>query len=180
MRTFVAVEINEKSVINSIKELQMEIKINAKPIPLNNLHFTLQFLGNISEQKVKEVKEELRSIRFSSFEVGFEGIGAFPKPEFPRVIWVGTDDNGSEKLTRLANSIEDALRSLGFKNDKPFSPHITIFRIKKKVENISQELKRFSERKFGIQIIEEIKFKKSTLTPNGPIYSDLFTVKSEK
>jgi len=44
MRTFVAVEITSKSILNSIKKLQEDLKIQAKPIDLQNIHFTLQFL----------------------------------------------------------------------------------------------------------------------------------------
>jgi len=89
------------------------------------------------------------------------------------VIWIGTDRTGGEKLSDLAKKIEDALAPLGFKNDKPFKPHITIFRIKNKVGDITKDLSRFENVEFGSQKISEIKFKKSVLTSDGPIYSDL-------
>ncbi len=66
--------------------------------------------------------------------VNFKGIGVFPKLKFPRVIWIGTDENGGNLLVELAKKIENALTPLGFSVDKPFKPHITVFRIKNKLE----------------------------------------------
>jgi len=45
MRTFVAVEITNKEVLESLKQIQTKLKISAKPVKLNNLHFTMFFLG---------------------------------------------------------------------------------------------------------------------------------------
>ncbi len=73
----------------------------------------------------------------------------------------------------LAQKIENLLKPLGFFSDKPFKPHITVFRIKKKVGDITKELENGKTMDFGIQKITSIKLKKSELTPNGPIYSDL-------
>ena len=70
------------------------------------------------------------------------------------------------------------LEPLGFFSDKPFKPHITIFRIKKKIGDITKELDRQKLIDFGIQEVTNIKLKKSELTPSGPIYSDLEEIKA--
>ena len=176
MRTFVAVEITDHGLLEEIKKFQSDINIKAKPVNLDIIHFTLLFLGEISEEISNKVQVALRSIRFSSFDVKFIGVGAFPKAKFPRVIWIGTDSSGGEKLANLAKKVEDALLPLGFKSDKAFKPHITVFRVKNKIGDISDDLTKFNTREFGIQKITEIKFKKSTLKPEGPIYSDLQVV----
>ena len=67
MRTFVAVEISNQEVISSIKKFQSEINIKAKPVEPQNLHFTLQFLGEISEEISQKIKQSLKTIQFSSF-----------------------------------------------------------------------------------------------------------------
>ncbi len=178
MRTFVAAEISNEEVLSSIKNFQSEFDIKAKPVATNNIHFTLLFLGEISEQVSAKVQDALNSIHFEGFDVKFQGIGVFPKPSFPRVIWVGTDENGGENLKKLASQVENVLSPLGFHSDKPFRPHLTIFRIKNKIGNISDKLKRYSTTKFGIQKISEIKFKQSVLTSDGPNYSDLQVIKA--
>ena len=179
MRTFVAAEISSEEVLSSIKKFQSEFEIRAKPVSLNNIHFTLLFLGEISEQVSAKVQDALNSIQFEEFDVQFQGIGAFPKASSPRVIWVGTDEIGGERLKKLAFQVENTLSPSGFHSDKPFQPHVTIFRIKNKIGNISDKLKRYSTTKFGIQKISEIKFKQSVLTPDGPNYSDLQVIKAK-
>ncbi len=179
MRTFVAAEITDQGILNSIKSLQSNLRIGARPVELQNMHFTLLFLGEISEDMAQIVQNELKNIQFDSFDISFEGIGAFPKPKFPRVVWVGVK-NGAEELVKLAKNVEEKLSPLGFKSDKEFKPHITIFRIKNKIGDITDELAKYSNEKFGSQRISEIKFKKSILTPNGPIYSDLQEIKASR
>lgn len=173
MRTFVAVEITNTHVLDSIRKLQSELKISAKPVDAQNMHFTLMFLGEVTDATAQSIQNQLKTVEFEPFDISFEGVGAFPKFNFPRVIWVGTDKEGGTKLVSLAKQIEEKLAPLGFRSDKPFRPHATIFRVKNRVGDITDELSRYSDAKFGVQRVSEIKFKKSTLTTNGPIYSDL-------
>ncbi|MBI3842006.1 MAG: RNA 2',3'-cyclic phosphodiesterase, partial [Thaumarchaeota archaeon] len=69
MRTFVAAEISDEKVLNSIAKLQSEIKIKAKPVSKQNMHFTLLFLGEISDEMAKKVMESLSTVSFSPIEV---------------------------------------------------------------------------------------------------------------
>lgn len=172
MRTFVAVEITDNAILDSIKKVQSELRISAKPVEIHNMHFTLMFLGEITEEMAKKVHAQLDTIQFSSFDVGFVGVGAFPKPRFPRVIWVGLDQGG-EKLVELARAVEEKLAPLGFKSDKPFKPHATILRIKNRTGDITEQISKYATIKFGVQKVSAIKFKQSILTPSGPIYSDI-------
>jgi len=114
MRVFVAIEITNNEVINSIKKIQENINIDAKPVKLTNLHFTLQFLGEISKEMAQKIIQTLQTIEFSSFDVNLEKNGAFPKPKFPRVVWIGTDDNGGNMLIQLSKKVEKTLEPLGF------------------------------------------------------------------
>jgi 2'-5' RNA ligase len=179
MRTFVAVEISSQQVLDSIKKLQSSLKIEAKPVDTQNMHFTLMFLGEVSEQMAQKVAAQLKTIEFASFDMSFEGVGAFPKPKFPRVLWVGLDTEGGTNLSLLAKTVEEKLAPLGFSSDKPFKPHATIFRIKNRVGDISDELAKYSTVKLGVQKVSELKFKKSVLTPSGPVYSDLEVISAK-
>ena len=178
MRSFVAIEISNNDIINSIKKFQTEININAKPVESENFHFTLQFLGEVSEEISQKIIQALRKIEFSSFSVNLKGVGAFPKPKFPRVVWVGTDNDGGNMLIQLSKKVEKALEPLGFFSDKPFRPHLTVLRIKKKIGDITNELDRQKTIDFGMQEVTNLKLKKSELTSNGPIYSDLEEIKA--
>jgi 2'-5' RNA ligase len=179
MRVFVAIEISNDDVISSIIDFQSKVKINAKPVISKNLHFTLQFLGEISEDEVENIRQALRLIKFSPFKIKFKGIGAFPNIKSPRVIWIGTDQDGANFLKNLAGKVENLLSPLGFTSDKPFKSHLTVFRIKNKAGEISKELKKFEFADFGSQEISNIKLKQSILTPKGPLYSDIEVITAQ-
>ena len=179
MRVFVSIEISNYEVINSIKKFQKIIKIDAKPTELKNLHFTLQFLGEVSEQIIDKIIQSLNTIEFSKFDISLKGIGAFPKLKSPKIIWIGTDEKSGKMMTELSKKVEKALEPLGFSSEKPFKPHITVFRIKKKIGDITKEMENHKNVNFGIQEITSIKLKKSELTLNGPVYSDLMEVKAK-
>ena len=173
MRVFVSIDISNNEIINSIKNFQDSIKVDAKVIESKNFHFTLQFLGEISERNIQLIIQELKKIEFSKFKICLKGIGVFPNIKSPKIIWVGTDENSSTKMIDLSKKIQKSLRTLGFTTDKSFKPHITVFRIKKKIGDIRKEMETHENINFGIQKVSSFKLKKSELTPNGPIYSDL-------
>ena len=177
MRVFVSIEISNDEVINSIKNFQKLIKIDAKPTELKNLHFTLQFLGEVSEQIIDKIIQSLNTIKFSKFDISLKGIGVFPKLKSPKIIWIGTDEKSGKIMIELSKKVEKALEPLGFSPDKPFKPHITVFRIKKKIGDITEEMENHKNVNFGMQEITSIKLKKSELTLNGPVYSDLMEIK---
>ena len=148
MRTFVAIEVSDQGVLNSVSQVQAKLNIKAKPVEVHNMHFTVQFLGEVSEEMVRNISSELSSLEFIPFSVSFVGVGVFPKPSSPRVIWVGTNE-GADELEKLAEMIRMKLSQFGFQPDKKFKPHVTIFRVKKKIENVSNELQKFSTYSFG-------------------------------
>lgn len=180
MRSFVAIEISEENLVSSIEEFQSKIKLEAKPVNSKNFHFTLQFLGEISEEKAEKIIHALEQIKFDSFTVNLKGVGGFPRLTSPRIIWIGTDKFGGEQLVLLSKKIKIALKPLGLISDKSFKPHLTIFRIKKKIGDLTKELEGFKEIDFGMQRVDSVKFKKSRLTPKGPIYSDIMEVKATR
>ena len=181
MRTFVAIEVDNKDILQNIRAVQESTRFKAKSIRIDQIHFTLQFLGEIDEEKCEKVKHLLRTITFSQFKLSLKGVGGFPNLKNPRVIWVGTDKKGAEKLIEITKEVEVRLAQLGFEKDKKFKPHLTILRVKHKVGDISLQMKEYETIEFGTQIVSKIKLKRSVLSPKGPEYSDLLVVnKNEK
>ena len=169
MRAFVAVEITECNIHDAIRDVQRELE--GRHVGVAGMHFTLQFLGEISESLCSEVKTALGTVRFCPFQISLVGVGAFPSPRSPRVIWVGVDDEGGRELVDLAGRVRGALAPLGLREERPFKPHVTILRRPGRVR-----LAGFTKRVFGAQEVLSFKLKKSLLTPTGPIYSDLLEV----
>ena len=62
MRTFVAIEVSDQNVLNSIRQVQSELNIKAKPVELLSMHFTVQFLGEVSEKMVGKISGVLLSL----------------------------------------------------------------------------------------------------------------------
>ena len=108
-------------------------------------------------------------------QTGLTQVGAFPSPERPRVIWIGLRDD-ERPISRLAESVEEALGNIGFKKEKKrFQPHITIGRVRS-THNLSSLTKKFAQYSLSAApdlIISSITLFKSTLTSSGPIYEPL-------
>lgn len=180
MRTFVAVEVENRESIQNMLAFQktlLEAGLRAKPVGVNQLHFTLMFLGEVNDVMLASVKEKLADLKFDPIDVTYTGVGVFPNPKFARVVWIGVDNSSAPKLINLAKEVESRLSTLGFRSDKPFTPHITLFRVKEKIRDFSI-IADVKDKTFGKDRVSVVKLKKSELTSAGPIYSDLFTVGS--
>ncbi len=180
VRSFICVEITDKEIIsvlnNYIKELKM-VK-GVRTVKSTQLHLTLKFLGEISEKQLFSVQNAIKDIKFPSFEMTLEKFGVFPNINRIRVVWVGISD-GNEKLKELAHLIEESLKPLGLSEDKrPFSPHLTLARVKYLKSEEKKALMQTIEKaeRIGTQFIDKFILKKSTLTPTGAIYDNLLVV----
>ena len=104
-----------------------------------SIHLTIKFLGDMDEQVIDpllRVALEQAIGNQTSVNVPLERLGAFPRPHSPRVLWVGPSENwerGAEakRIAEIHGAIEQACEGLGFlRETKPFSPHLTLARIK--------------------------------------------------
>ena len=97
-----------------------------------NLHLTLKFLGDVEEERIADVIDSLRRVTVGtpSFRLEISGAGVFPSARKPKVLWLGVHDT-SGQLRRIAKVIDEDLNGLGFpREDREFSPHLTIGRIR--------------------------------------------------
>ncbi len=178
LRTFVAVDLEDELVRGKIVDIQREISSSSARIKLvepENLHITLKFLGEVEETRipviVKALEGALKGV--DPFRIRLERVGAFPRVSRPNVIWVGVSD-GRDSLIRLANLVEDALRKVGFPKEKrSFEPHLTIARVKYRSSDLPSLITRVENVEIGEIEVREVRLKKSTLTPKGPIYETL-------
>jgi len=176
-RTFIAINLNSE-IKEHLASLQTNLNIpesKMKWVEKNNLHLTMKFLGYISLEQTKLIKSELKEIasRYSPFIIRLSSnIGVFPVYKMPRIIWVGIKE-GIGELKELYNSIENNLSNKGFpRENKDFSGHITIGRVKFIVDKINfiQILKRITINNLSKEV-NSIALMESKLTPNGPIYN---------
>jgi RNA 2',3'-cyclic 3'-phosphodiesterase len=101
-----------------------------RAVPPANWHLTLRFLGATDAERRRRVADELRRIEAAPFDLAFTGLGAFPRAGRAKVLWIGVGTGGDE-LRALASSVEAAAVRAGFAPEpKPFSPHLTLARIR--------------------------------------------------
>lgn len=175
MRAFIAVEISEEAR-GAVARLQSELQsvgADVKWVEPENLHLTLKFLGEIGESQAEQLADQLKSsLVLSPFAFTLEGTGAFPKLENPRIIWAGTGA-GKEQLAGLAREVEEACGRCGFPpEERPFSPHLTIGRVRSRnrVESLAQRLGSAEFKAGSPTRVEKAVLFQSTLTRSGPVY----------
>ncbi|OYT50484.1 RNA 2',3'-cyclic phosphodiesterase [Candidatus Bathyarchaeota archaeon ex4484_135] len=179
-RAFIAIDVEEPSVLDRISELQAILagtKASLKLVERENIHITLWFLGNITPRTAEQINKCLEAVKTGPFVVELTGVGAFPSPGRPRVIWVGVG-RGSDELKAIYEELKPCLRRLGFRPDpKGFTPHVTVARVKFKTPELVKAIMENSAMNFGSFRAEEIRLKKSVLTPRGPVYSTVSSVR---
>lgn len=174
MRAFIAVPCPE-TLRDDFIRIQAEIQLYGKmrPVERENIHLTLQFLGEVDEGGIEEVKEELGFLSdVKKFRAWARGVGVFPSIDYMKVIWVGVGE-GSDEIKTVQSEIEGGLEKHGFSRDRRFHPHFTLARVKSVSEK--EKLRGFIEgnsgRVFGEVKVDRIMLMGSRLTPKGPRYS---------
>jgi len=119
---FIPTEIKEKiiKIQNQIQKLPITLKL----VEAENLHICLSFLGEIKEEKIKNICEKLDSIckRYNKFEVEISGIKLIPSENYVRVLALDVKSNMLESIRK------DVEKEIGG-DSKPL--HLTLCRIKK-------------------------------------------------
>jgi 2'-5' RNA ligase len=177
LRTFVALELSEP-LKEGILALGSRLKgrgVRASWVRPGALHLTLKFLGDVEEGALSDLRGAVRRAAAGVPPFRFEttGLGAFPSPRRPRVIWLGVEPD--EPLFDLAEAVERELSELGFPRERrPFRPHITIGRIRD--PGASGDISRALADLGGLrEVVEvsEVRIMKSTLLPGGAVHEVL-------
>ena len=181
MRVFIAIEMTDE-IKSALSQLQSRLKYagaDVKWVEEKNIHLTLKFLGNIDDNRCKEVTTVLGEVAetVTPFDISVGEVGAFPAPEHPRVVWVGME-KGSEQSASLAHKIDDALYVIGFeKDERAFTAHLTLGRVRSPKNRIALAEKigalNTEKRVQAVQTVSSIILFQSTLTTQGPAYTKL-------
>ncbi len=171
MRLFIGIPVSEeiKAKIKPLYQRLEEIGQNLNLVPLENLHFTLKFLGEIEEQKIPEIKPRLLKIKLKPFSISLEKLGFFPNEQRIKVIWIGIKSKELVFLMREINSRLDYIRKDEHETE---IPHLTLARVKsiQDKEQLLQLIKNNQSTIFGQMEIKHFFLYQSQLTSAGPIY----------
>lgn len=176
---FIGVPVGEDVVRNaaalsaSLRRRFADERIRARWVSPQNMHLTLRFLGPVAPGQVPTLKEALDPLaaRHAGFLATFGGLGAFPRPDHPSVLWAGVAA-GAEAFANLAADISQTADALGFpQEDRPFHPHLTLARFRREDP---ADLGPLIEEHAGVELgpcrVRDIVLFQSNQRPRGPVY----------
>ena len=175
MRLFTAIDLPPE-VITTLEDLLQRLKPSAQInwSPPRNLHVTTKFIGEWPEERLEELKQVLREVEpRASLEINIHKVGFFPNPHSPRVFWCGIEAPG---LEALAADTDRATATLGIeKESRAFSPHLTLARIKEKLnlQPLREKIASLASLEFGRFETGSFYLYQSRLKPTGSVYTKL-------
>lgn len=160
----------------TITELLTRLDSIGKPlrtVPVENLHLTLNFLGDTNEELLPAVSRIVLSVAESEprFSITFRGLGTFPNIRRPSVVWAGV--SSADPCVRLAKALSHFLKPLGFEPEqRPYRPHLPLARVKRPLSD--DRLKNLVTQMEGVEFatldVTGIALMESTQTPSGVVY----------
>jgi 2'-5' RNA ligase len=183
IRAFIAITVNE-SILGRCREISdglRELNLEGRFAQTRSIHLTLNFLGNIEEEKLPAIEKILRETagEVKPFKVEFRKLGAFPNLSRIRVVWIGV--HPVDLLVDLQGKLQERLKPLGFPGeDRPFNPHLTLLRLKSQ-KNLSGLIEYVegegAGEQAGLLVVEEVHLYQSILKPGGAEYRKLVTAR---
>lgn len=189
LRTFIALEIPQEIqqiIHKEIAHLRNTIGTLIRWVPSENMHLTLKFLGNISPANLDMVTQMIRAEADSCqpFVMQVGGLGSFPSPKRPRVIYIGLQ--APAELEALQHGIESATTRLGYESEeRGFSPHLTVGRVRQNIsasdqQKIQRALEETQIDSLGTARVDSLQLYNSELKPTGSVYTRLFSAPLKK
>lgn len=191
LRAFIAIKLSDE-LKGHIAEVQAELKRRAFGLDglgwvrPEGLHLTLRFLGDIAEEQVEPLKALLREVAvgIKPFALEARGIGVFPNPRAPRVIWLGLQGTpeSMDALRRMQTGIEAGVAGLGFAPEsRRFTAHLTLARVRDRHSGaaLAKVLEANRDRAVGSFIAASVGLVRSELRPTGAVYTTLVEVPFE-
>jgi 2'-5' RNA ligase len=176
MRLFAGFDL-PPDIVGALERLVEELRPRARIqwSPPRNLHITTKFIGEWPEDRLPELKEALASLAgFPPPHIRVRGLGFFPNPHHPRIFWAGI--KAPTELRELAAATESTLAKLGVpKEERPFSPHLTLARIKEPapMQPLREAIAALPSVEFGDFTADRFWLYHSRLSPGGSIYTKL-------
>jgi len=183
LRLFVAISIPQPvrdEIIRVQQELQPLVSRDvARWARSDQFHLTLRFLGDVPADGVEDLKKSAGAVCQNARPLSLraEGVGFFPNPRSPRVIWVGINDRAG-RLVDLQKQIEAAVRPFTAEpGEKNFTGHVTLGRLKNPrpadIRDLAARAQSLEKRLFDEWTAHEIEIIQSELSPGGARYTSL-------
>jgi RNA 2',3'-cyclic 3'-phosphodiesterase len=136
-----------ESLLGEIERILPDAAPALRWIPVANIHLTLHFLGNLDAARQVAVRSQLADpLATAPFDLSLGDLGTFPPSGPPRILWIAVRD-GRQELAAIHGELGMRLRASGVTiEDRPFSPHFTLARVRdaerRRVRRLPAELGR--------------------------------------
>lgn len=176
-RTFVALLIPD-SWIDYVRRVGRELSGRSAGLSWvrpENAHFTVRFLGDLGDDQLVRVRESVRANGegLAAPVARLGRLGAFPRPERPRVLWIGLAEGGPQ-AEAIAAAVNDGLERDGFGfPDKPFRPHLTLARAREGAHGVEALLRAPVADPPPAEPLTRLVVMKSQLHRSGAMYNAL-------
>ncbi len=169
IRLFVAIDIPE-TIRREVEGMGRSIP-NARAVPVDQLHLTLKFIGEVEGSRLLDIQDALREIILPKLSLSLKGVGIFPPRGAPRILWAGVEP--AERTIALRNSIERSLGAINIPRDKKkYTPHLTLARLRNcPIHHLQQFLAGnafFQTSEFPVEFFH---LYRSQLTPKGALHT---------
>jgi len=185
VRVFVAIDLPEtakEALREAVADLQDSVPEGIRWVRPEGIHLTLKFLGDVSTARAGDIQEAMeraaREFGPGGFRLALSGLGVFPNPREPRVLWAGVSGD-IEALEHLQSLVDGCLEGAGFARERrPVRPHLTLGRVRDQVvpeerRRIGQAMRQASPPREVEWQVGEIHLIRSTLTSGGAIYDSI-------
>lgn len=179
IRAFVAVAIDDsvRSKLAAAQDCLKKADAAVGWVAPANIHFTILFLGAVFEAQAAALGAAMDAIAgaYPRHTLEVKGIGAFGRPNSPRIIWAGLTGD-LKPLSEFQTEVVAAAKIIGIYPDaKPFQPHLTLGRVRssRQIQELLRAMEDCRATAFGTLEIKSAHLIKSELTPHGPIYTTL-------
>lgn len=159
LRLFIAINF-ENDIKNTLSNIVKEIEKSAtqgKFVVAEHMHFTLEFLGEIQNDKIGLIRDAMEKISINPFTIQLSKIGYFKRKD-GNIYWVGIKDE--DALLKMQSQLHNELLNRDFLLEtRKYTPHLTIGRkvIMNETFNPNNYLKSFEDLKININKIDLMK-----------------------
>ena len=179
VRAFLAIPL-PLQLQNSIRTVQRNLQAqipSARWVLPGNLHLTLHFFGNITQETLEKIRVSVLSVKrcHRPFLVEVKGLGAFPNLHRPRIIWL--DLEPKDQLRQLHKDCRRHLQLAGVATEaRPYAPHLTIGRLRQQKPDLTEVFSSVSQTLIGQLLIDKLVLFESRLGSGGAEHIPLLTV----